>query len=210
MSSTLNATKSDPATALDFRPLKAMLGILAIIAAGASAVGVTMTASLFGALAAGALSAGAAFAALFEPATCDHHCDWRVGVWVALGAGWIIVAANLLSAPLGHLDGMRILMSALMVASAALRASRWQIRPNHALLGTFGALAFALLALLATWSGTWAPGGDATSINLGCSLELAGSGCLWLAEAIVSRRQRRTTGGGSVMVAVPATAVRLA
>lgn len=210
MNSTLNATKSDPATALDFRPLKAMLGVLAIIAAGASAVGVTMTASLFGALAAGALSAGAAFAALFEPASCDHHCEWRVGAWVALGAGWIIVAANLLNAPLGHLDGMRILMSALIVASAALRASRWQIRPNHASLGTVGALAFALLALAATWSGPWAPGGDPTAIDLGCSLELAGSGCLWLAEAVISRRQRRTAGRGAVMVAVPATAVRLA
>lgn len=209
MHSTLNATQSNPAAALDFRPLKAMLGVLAIIAAGASAVGVSMTASLFGALAAGALSAGAAFAALFEPAGCDHHCVWRVGAWVALGAGWIIVAANLLNAPLDHLDGMRILMTGLIAESAWLRASRWRVRPNHASLGMVCALAFALLALAATWSGTWIQGGDPTAIDLACSLELAGSGCLWVAEAMVSRRQLPTR-GSAMMVAVPTTAVRLA
>jgi hypothetical protein len=210
MNSTLNAAKSNPATAIDFRALKAMLGILGINAAAASAVGVTMTPSLFGALAAGALSAGAVFAALFDPANCDHHCGWRAGAWVALGSGWIIVAATLLNAPLSHLDGVRILMSALIAASAALRASRWQIRPNHASLDMLCALAFALLALLATWSGAWTQGGDPTAINLGCSLELAGSGFLWLAEATLSRRQHRAAGGGAVMVAVRAAAVRVA
>jgi hypothetical protein len=170
--------------------IKAAIGVLAMIAAVTAAAGATMSASLFGALAALALSAAAALAALLELTQEDRYRSWRLGAWGALVPGWIACVV-LLNAPLGHLDGLRVLISALIAGRVALQVSRWRAHQCSAPLGMAIALGVAPLALAATWSGMWSQMSElpVTAISIACALELFGTGSLWLAEALVAWRR---------------------
>jgi hypothetical protein len=178
---------------LDFRAVKALIGALAIVAAAAAGSGTSMTASLFGALAALALSAGAALSALLELAASDRDRVRRMVGWVALVPGWIAFAAMLLYAPLAHLDGLRILATGLLAGGAALQAWRWHAQQGTAGLGVLLAAAFALMALGATWTSVWVQLGGAavTAMGIAAALELCGTGSVWLAEASVRRATRQ-------------------
>ena len=74
----------------------------------------------------------------------------------------------LLHAPLGHLDGLRPLISMLIVSSAGLRAWHWRVQQGPASPGVIVVLVFALLGLAATWSSAWTQIGDtpATAISI--------------------------------------------
>lgn len=203
-------TTNRAVTGRDYAAIKAALGTLCIVAAVACAVGATMSASLFGGLAAITLSAGATFAALIELADGERTRGWRLGVWAALAPGWITVAAILFNAPLGHVDELRVLVSALLAVSAALRAWRWQVRPNGAAPGITLTLGFALLALAAAWSGAWTHVGVAATVVFSCALELGGSGSLWYADALMSRRLQARAGEGATAASAPAVAMQSA
>lgn len=166
--------------------IKAAIGALAMIAAVTAAAGATMSASLFGALAALALGAAAALGALLESTHVDQYRGWRVGAWGVLIPGWIACAA-LLKPPLGHLDGLRVLISALIAGAVALQVWRWRAHQCSAPLGVTVALGIAPLALAATWSGVGES--PVTAISIACALELFGTGGLWLGEALVACRR---------------------
>jgi hypothetical protein len=172
-----------------YRTIKATIGALAIIAAATAGAGTAMTSSLFGALAALALSAGAGLAALLELTHADRHRGWRLGAWGTFVPAWIACAAMLLNAPLGHLDGLRLLISVLIAGRVALQVWRWRAHQCSAPLGVGVVLALAPLALAATWSGLWLQLGETpvTAISIACALELFGTGSIWLAEAIIAR-----------------------
>lgn len=179
---------------LDCGPIKATMGILAMAAAGAAGLGAPMTAPLFGALIGIALSAGAAWAALLEVMDSDApHWGWRLAAWGVLVAGWGVFAATLLNAPLGPLDRFGFLV--LLIASgAALRAWRWQVRLHQSSLSVVCNLVFALLTLAAVWSGVRLHVGYMLATTIGCALELFATGASWLAEALITRSNRPTTG----------------
>lgn len=183
----MHRTMNEVSTALDFRAVKALMGALAIVAAAAVASGTTITAPLFGALAALALSAGAALSALLELASPERNRVWRTAGWMTLVLGWVAFAAMLLHAPLSHLDGLRILATCLLAGMAALQAWRWHAQQGTAGLGAILAAGFALMALGAIWSGVGAPVGGTvlTALVIAAALELCGTGSVWLAEASI-------------------------
>jgi hypothetical protein len=183
--------------------IKATIGLLAMLAAVTAGAGATMTASLFGALAAFALSAAAALAALFESTHADRHRGWRAGAWAALVPGWVACAA-LMNAPLGHLDGLRLLISGLIASGVALHVWRWRADQCAAPLGVAGALGIAPLALAAVWSGLGET--PVTAISIACALELFGIGGLWLAEALVAFRWPVAPDERADLLAAPANA----
>ena len=201
--SSMDGPASDVAMALDYRTMKAAIGVLAIAAAVAAGSGPAMTASLFGALIALALSAGAGLTALLELLSRDRDRVWRVAAWASLIPAWLVFAAMLLHAPLLHLDGLRALASILLVGGALLRAWRWRGRQGSAGPSIAFALVFALMALGATWSGVWVQIGDTpvAAINIACALELLGTGSVWLAEAFFSRTGRAPAGCPTVQKA---------
>ena len=174
----------------DYPRIKAAVGALAMISAVTAAAGVTMSASLFGALAARALSAAAALAALLELSHEDRYPSWRLAAWGGLVPGWIACAV-LLNAPLAHLDGLRALVSGLIAGAMALQVWRWRAHQCSAPVGVAIALGIASLALAAIWSGMWSQMSEApvTAISIACALELFGTGSLWLAEALVACRR---------------------
>lgn len=172
---------------LDDRAIKGAIGGLAMVAAVAAAAAATMTAWLFGALAAATLCAGAIWAASLELIEADRGRSWRVAAWGALAIGWSLGAVLLLNAPAEQVEFLRYLVSALIAGGAACRAWRWQAGREHALAGTLIALAFAALAVSATWSRAWFGPGDTTAMALcaGCALELFSGGSFWLGEALM-------------------------
>jgi len=184
----MERTANDAALARDYRTLKAMMGSFAMIAAVGAAAATMMAASLFGALTAFALSAAAGLTALLELTDCGPHQGSRLAAWGVLVTGWIIFAAMLLHAPLGHLEGLRPLISMLIASSAALQAWHCRVQQGPAGPGVIVVLVFALLGLAATWSSAWTQIGDtpATAISFACAFELFGTGNLWLAERLTS------------------------
>ncbi len=161
-----------------------------MIAAAAAGAGSTITATLFGALIAFGLSAGTGWAALLEVTEEAAERAWRVAAWVTFVFGWSVVAVLLVQAPLEHLDALRALVTVLIAGGTALRVWRWHVHTYPA-PGIACALGFALLALATIGGGTWLPVRDAaTGISLACTLELFGTGMLWLGEgALLHGRQ---------------------
>jgi hypothetical protein len=176
-----------PSAALDIRTLKAAIGVLALVAAGAAAGGATLVAPLFGALAALALSAGAGVAAALELLDAAPHWTWRVTGWGALVLGWIALAALLLSTPLHDLDGLRVLSSVLLAGGAAVRVARWRAHLGRTVAGLAVAVGGTLLALATTWSSVFLPFPPLTALSIGCAVELFAAGNLWLGEALRGR-----------------------
>src|SRR5271169_5555579 len=143
----------------DYRATKIAIGSLAMLAAAAAAMGMTMAAWLFGSLVALALAAGAGFAASFELLDSDRYRAWRFAAWSALVPGWIVLASMLPNGPLPDRDGLRLLGSLLLAGGAALRVWRWQVARGTTPPFLAVALLFALIALVAIWSDLWMTGG---------------------------------------------------
>jgi hypothetical protein len=173
--------------AIDTRSIKTIVGALALIAAvAAAAAGMTVAASLFGALTALSLSAAAGLAASLELLDSDHHRLARAALWATLMAAWFVLAAMLFNLPLLHLAGLRLLTSALLVGGAALRVDRWRAQHEPTPPGLVVALALVPLALILIWSGRSMA--VATAVCIGCAVELFGTGGFWLGEFFASRR----------------------
>lgn len=177
----------DAAMRFDYRAIKGALGALAVIAAMTVAAAASMTAWLFGALAAASLTTAAIWVASLEFIAADRARSWRVAAWGALAVGWMACAAMLLHAP-AEQDGLvRSLVSALIAGGGACRAWRWQVDRDHTLTGVLVAFALACLAVAATWSNVWFNSGDMTAmaICVGCAFELFNCGSFWLGEALI-------------------------
>jgi hypothetical protein len=132
---------------------------------------------------------------LLDVAASDRDRVWRAIAWGALVPGWIVFAAMLLHAPLSHVDALRVLATGLLAGGAALRAWRWRAVLGTASPGGLVAATFALMAVGATWSGTWVQFGDTalTAIGIAAALELCGIGAGWVTEASLSHTTRDPT-----------------
>jgi hypothetical protein len=178
---------------IKYRALKIAIGALAVPTAVAGAIGMTITASLFGSLTALALSAGAGFAASLGLLDSDRHRTWRLAAWSALIPGWLALATMFADGTLPP-DMMRPLSSVLLAGGAALRIWRSRVLCRPTPPGLAIALAFTLIALAATWSGLWMPAAamSTAAIAFGWAFELFGTGGFWLGEASEARSRYTT------------------
>ncbi len=174
---------------IEYGALKIAIGAMAIPAAAAAAIGMTITVSLFGSLTALALSAGAGFAASLGLLDSDRHRTWRLAAWSALVPGWLALATMLANGTLPP-NMLRPLSSLLLVGGAALRVWRSRALRRHTTPRLVIALAFTLIALAATWSGPWMPVAamsTTAAIAFGWAIELLGTGSFWLGEVFEAR-----------------------
>jgi hypothetical protein len=179
------STRATPWTPRDEPMTATVVGILALGAAVAAALGSRMAAPLFGAIVAVALAANAVVFALCETAGASRDASGRTLGWGLLATGWLVFAFLLLHTPLAHTDMLRVFVTGLVVGGAAMRGLE-----GHAHRGpTAPALALTLFFAAAAIAVAWFGGSPALAasplraITTAAALELCGAGSAWLGGA---------------------------
>jgi len=179
------STRAPPWTPRDEPMTATVVGILALGAAVAAALGSRIAAPLFGGIVAVALAANAVVFALCETAGGSRDAPWWILGWGLLAAGWLGFAVLLLHTPLAYTDLLRVFVSGLVVGGAAIRGLEWHPRKGPSAPALALTLFFAAAAIAVAWFG----GSPALAANplraitTAAALELCGAGSAWLGGA---------------------------